>query len=113
MSFKNLVSLPLGIQKHILRKQKTLTSTTAQSNANPPTSSSFMKTPAAKLPQLTAEMKGPQFHKFRTNWDVYKHITNLPDCQLHARLHNSCDDYAQTSLVNSTSNFMTLLEDHS
>ena len=70
-----------------------------------------MKTPAAKLPQLTAKMTRLQFHKFKTDWDVYKHITNLPDSQLHAHLYKSCDDYVQTSLVNSTSYFMTLSED--
>ena len=32
-----------------------------------------MKTPAAKLPQLTAEMTRLQFHKFKTDWDVYIH----------------------------------------
>ena len=30
-------------------------------------------------------------------------ITNLPNSQLHAHLYNSCDDYLQSSLVNSTS----------
>ena len=35
-----------------------------------------MKTAAAKLPQLTAEMTRPQFYKFKTHWNVYKHITN-------------------------------------
>ena len=42
-----------GDIKNILRKQVTLTSPTTQSDTNPPTSSSFMKTPAAKLSQLT------------------------------------------------------------
>ena len=66
-----------------------------------------MKTQAAKLPQLTAKMTRLQFHIFKTDWDVYKHITNLLNSQLHAHLYNSCDDYVQTSLVNSASNFMT------
>ena len=70
-----------------------------------------MKTLAGKLPQVTAKMTRLQFCKFKTDWNVYKHITNLPDSQLHAHLYNSFDDYAQTSLVNSTSNFMALSED--
>ena len=70
-----------------------------------------MKTPAAKLPQVTAKMTRPQFCKFKTDWDVCKYITNLPISQLHAHLYNSCDDYVQTSLANSTSYFMTLSED--
>ena len=36
-----------------------------------------MKTTAAKLPQLTAEMTKPQFHKFKTDWHVYKHIHSV------------------------------------
>ena len=70
-----------------------------------------MKTPAAKLPQLIAEMTRPQFCKFKTDWHVYKHITDLPNTRLLAHLYNSCNDYVKTSLVNSTSNFMTPSED--
>ena len=43
-----------------------------------------MKTPAAKLPQ---------------------------ESQIHAHLYNSCDDYVQTSLVNTAADFFTLSED--
>ena len=42
----------LGDITNILCKQKTLTFTTAQSDTNPSRPSLFMKTPAAKLPQL-------------------------------------------------------------
>ena len=56
-------------------------------------------------------MTRPQFCKFKTDWDVCKHITILPDSQLHAHFYNSCNDFVPTSVVNSTSNFMTLSED--
>ena len=52
-------------------------STTTQSDTNPPTSSPFMKTPAAKLPQLTGELTRSQFHKFKTDRDVYKRVLKI------------------------------------
>ena len=52
----------------------------------------------------------PQFCELKTDWDVYKHITNLPDSQLNMPIFR-CDDYVQTSPVNFTSNFVTLSED--
>ena len=52
-------------------------STTTQSDTNPPTLSPFMKTAAAKLPQLTAELTRSQFHKFKTDRDVYKRVLKI------------------------------------
>ena len=103
----------LGDIKAIIRHQQhpPALSTSSSSIATATASPTFMKMPAAKLPQLTAEMTKPQFCKFKTDWQVYKHITNLPESQIHAHLYNSCDDYVQTSLVNSAANFFTLPED--
>ena len=50
----------------------------------PTTSPTFMKTPAAKLPQ---------------------------ESQIHAHHYNSCDDYVQTSLVNTAADLFTFSED--
>ena len=69
-----------------------------------------MKIPAARPPQLTAEMTHPQFRKFKTDWDVFKKITNLPETQIHAQLYSSCDEHVQNSLVNSVTDFFTLSE---
>ena len=52
----------------------------------------------------------PQFCKFRTNWNVFKRITNLPDNQIHAQLYNACGETVQNNLVNTTTNFFFLTE---
>ena len=100
----------LGDIKAILRHQQhqPAPSTSSAPTTTHTTSPPFMKTPAAKLPQLTSEMTKPQFRKFKMDWQVYKHITNLPESQIHAHLYNSCDDYVQTSLVNTAADFFTL-----
>ena len=69
------------------------------------------KIPAAKLPQLQAEMTKPQFRKFLIDWSVFKKITNIPDNQVHAQLYNSCDDSVQNSLLNTVSDFFRLSEE--
>ena len=53
-----------------------------------------MKTPAAKLPQLNTDMTHAQSQKFKTDWHVFKCITNIPDNQIHAQLYSCCDDHA-------------------
>ena len=104
-----------GDIKNILKRTRALhTSSTPQStpdSTNTPNPSIFMKTPAAKLPQLCADMTHPQFRKFRMDWSVFKKITNIPDNQIHAHIYSSCDDTVQNSLVNTVTDFFTLTED--
>ena len=69
-----------------------------------------MKKPAAKLPQLMADMTHPQFRKFCTDWDVYKRITNIPETQIHTQLYHTCDDNVQNSLVNTVPDFFAITE---
>ena len=56
-------------------------------------------------------MTNPQFHKFKTNWNVFKRITNILENQLHAQLYSSCDDYNHNSLVNYVTDFFNLTEE--
>jgi hypothetical protein len=74
-------------------------------------SASYMKTPAAKLPELSADMTHPQFRKFQMDWSVFKRITNIPTHQIHTQLYNSCDEHVLNSLVTSTTDFFALTED--
>ena len=69
-----------------------------------------MKTPAAKPPLILSDMTQPQFHKFHTDWNVFKHITNLPKNQIHPQLYNTCDETVQNRLVNTVSDFFSLSE---
>ena len=55
-------------------------------------------------------MMQPQFHKFHTDWNVFKCITNLPENQIHPQLYNTCDETVQNSHVNSVSDFFSLSE---
>lgn len=57
-------------------------------------------------------MMQPQFHKYCTDWTVFKQITNLPEGQLHAQLYNACDDTAQNTLVNTVNNFFALTKNY-
>ena len=107
----------LGNLKNILRKTKNLqplvpvtTQSTPDSTDNVP-SASFMKTSAAKLPQLNAGKTHPQFWKFKTDWHVFKCITNIIDNQIHAQLYSCCDYDVQKSLANTITDFFTLTED--
>ena len=70
-------------------------STTSTSPIQP-----FIKALAAKLPQLTADMTCPWFKKFKTDWHVFKQITNIPEQQIHVNLCNGCDGHVQNSLLN-------------
>ena len=101
----------IGDIKNIQRHAKSqLTTVTAADSTVPTLPMSFMKSPAAKLPHLNADMTHPQFRKFKTDWAVFKRITNLPSNQLHAQLYNSCDEHVQNSLVNTVTDFFSLTE---
>ena len=107
----------LGNLKNILRKTKNLqplvpvtTQSTPDSTDNVP-SASFMKRSAAKLPQLNAGKTHPQFWKFKTDWHVFKYITNILDSKIHAQLYSCCDYDVQKSLANTITDFFTLTED--
>ena len=112
-----LLHLAGGI-KNILKKTRHLqppvptTKSPIDSTDNDP-SVSFMKTPAAKLPQLNANMTNPQFRKFKTqtNWLVFKRITNIPDNQIHAQLYSCCGDHVQNCFVNTIIAFFTITDD--
>ena len=69
-----------------------------------------MKICAARPPQILPDMTHTQFWKFRTDWNIFKKITDLPDSQIYAQLYNSCDESVQNSLVNSITNFFDLNE---
>ena len=69
-----------------------------------------MKTLAAKPPLILSHKARPQFCKIRTDWNVFKCITNLPKNQIHPQLHNTCDETVQNSLVNTVSDFFSLSE---
>ena len=53
-------------------------------------------------------MTSPQFRKFRMDWNVFKHITNITGQQINAQLSSSCDAQVQNSIVNTVSDFFTL-----
>lgn len=96
----------LGDIKTIL-KYFTPSQATTNAVAQPNTQQEqFMKTPAAKPPQILVDMTRPQFRKFKTDWIVYKRISNLHANQIHAQLYHTCD-----SLVNTVTDFFTLTED--
>ena len=57
-------------------------------------------------------MMQPQFHKFCTDWTVFKQITSLPESQLHAQLYNACDNTAQNTLVNTVNDFFVLTKNY-
>ena len=66
-------------------KENTPTTTIAPDTTTSQTTiTTFMKTPAAKPPIILHDMKRLQFCKFRTDWNVFKRITNLPDNQIYA-----------------------------
>ena len=100
-----------NILKHTRLLQQPSNISTTPDSTQHTTSQLFMKTPAAKLPQLNADMTHPQFRKFTTDWNVFKRITNIPETQLHAQLYSCCDDYVQNSLVNTITDFFSLTED--
>ena len=99
----------LGDIKTILRlSQPVQAAAVAADTSSDHIPSQFMKIPAAQPPRVLPDMTHPQFRKFRTDWNVFKKITNLPDSQIHAQLYNSCDASVQNSLVNSVTNFFYL-----
>ena len=101
----------LGDIKTILRlSQPVQAAAVAADTSSDHIPSQFMKIPAAQPPRVLPDMTHPQFRKFRTDWNVFKKITNLPDSQIHAQLYNSCDASVQNSLVNSVTNFFDLSE---
>ena len=73
----------LDDMKSISRKAK---ASSASSLNQAGSANVFMKTPAAKLPQLNEDMTLPQFRKLKMDWDVFKRITDLPENQIHAQL---------------------------
>ena len=54
-------------------------------------------------------MTHPQFCKFKTDWNVFKRITNIPDNQIHAVIQQLWW-FCPNSLVNSVTDFFTLTE---
>ena len=100
----------LGDIKTILRLSQPVPATAvlpADTSSDQP-SSQFMKIPAAQPPQILPDITHPQFREFRTDWNVFKKITNLPDSQIHAQLYNSCNESVQNSSVNSVPKFFDL-----
>ena len=92
-------------------KENPPTNTIAPDTTKSPTTiTTFMKTPAAKPPIILHDMKRLQFCKFRTDWNVFKRITNLPDNQIYTQLYNACDETVQINLVNTTTDFFSLIE---
>ena len=67
--------------------------------------------PQVSLPRVNAEMTPAEFRKFRTDWTVYKSITQLPDDQKAPQLYTACDSEVQTCIVNTISDFFSKDED--
>jgi len=63
-----------------------------------------------KPPEIKSDMTHPQYRKFKVDWNVYKHITNIPISQIPAQIYNLCDDTLQHHIINSVTNFFTLDE---
>ena len=55
-------------------------------------------------------MTHPQFRKFKIDWTVYKQITAIPELQIPSQLYNLCENTTQTSLINTTPDFLTFSE---
>lgn len=89
-------------------------SSSQQSATSPPTGSPHIlpstKAPTAQLPHITAQMTLPQFRKLRTDWQVFKQITQLTGTLLNAQLYSSCDESVQNSILNTNSEFLELPE---
>ena len=66
---------------------------------------SHMEPPTTKLPQLSSEMTTQQFGKFRTDWDVFTRMTNLPTAQTNVQLYNCADEAVQNSIINTYPEF--------
>lgn len=70
-----------------------------------------MKATTVELPQLIVDVILRQFRNFKTNWNEFKRITNIPKNQLYAQLYSTCDDYVQNSLVNSVTDSFNFNEE--
>ena len=69
----------------------------------------FVKAPATQGPLVSAEMILPHFQKFRMDWNVFKHITNISGQQISDQLYSSCDAHVQNSIVNTVFDFFYYL----
>lgn len=67
-----------------------------------------VKMPAVKAPQLHADMTAQQFRKFRTDWDVFIKLTNLPEDKIHVQLYSNADDVIQTALISTYPDFFQI-----
>ena len=107
----DLWQLGIEISGHIKAILHHARPTQPVSNPEPLTinpTATFIKTPAAKPPLILSDMTWPQFHKFRTDWNVFKCFTNLPDNQIHPQIYNACDKTVQNNLVHTVSDFFSL-----
>ena len=71
----------------IIKQSKQQLSATQLPQAISPTQAlvdlwNFVKAPAAQLP-VSAKITLPQFQKFRMDWNVFKHITNITVVVMH------------------------------
>ena len=71
----------------------------------------LMKPPSAKLPNVSSEMTLSQFRKFRTDWSIYKQMTNIAKSLITAQLYSCCDDHVQHSIINSIDDLLAISEE--
>ena len=67
-------------------------------------------TPKIEPPRIKSEMTNSEFRKFKTDWEVYKTITELQPNQTAPQLYTACDPDVQTSIINTSKEFLQLDE---
>ena len=94
----------LSIMKHAKVKDSEMTSGTKVAQ-----SKSFK--PKIDLPKISSEMTSAEFRKFRTDWSVYKSITQIAVDQVAPQLYTACTDTVQNHIINSDTKFFTQTEE--
>lgn len=67
--------------------------------------------PSIELPRLRHDLTPAEFRKFKTDWHVYKTITQLPEEQIAPQLYSACEPDLQTSIINTSKDFLQLDEE--
>ena len=100
----------VGDQIAILRKIKSMKTTSQrgkQFNIEKPIQS-FK--PQVNLPRIEAEMTNAEFRKLKTDWEVFKSITQTPESQIASQIYTACDSSLQNTIINTVPDFLTLKE---